>query len=340
MKQNTKKTIWFRAKISSLSNIFSRFTGWYSSIIKDTANNWYHLIYTLKHFKQSTIELGIYHLKQGNINDAIMRFMIVRKFCEPENDIVNYWLGISYYIKDNLPKALYYLAKTNSKNAQELTTMIKNIDGLDSIPPSILLTYRDATAIKRMTFWDDAAFNIPEILIHNICDVLEELPQDCNFLDIGSGFGEIGIAINNKTSEAYHLRGVDDVPIMLETLKHYHKDNKPLYDDVINQSVREFLINKSSSKYTAIISCDSLNFEKNLSNSFQEIHSLLKKDGYFALALQTSTQTRFLSSKNIFTYAKDSVMNQLNLAEFEILIIKDIDLDKYETYTLFICKPR
>ncbi len=64
-----------------------------------------------------------------------------------------------------------YIYESASKNAIELLQLITNKELIESIPESIVSTYKNATAIKNVTFWNDVAINLPNILVHDLFDV-------------------------------------------------------------------------------------------------------------------------------------------------------------------------
>ena len=76
-----------------------------------TRKNLHALQYNLKNFAEANINLGIYHLNNQNYNDAIFRFMLVDKFMRPNDPFVNYWMGWTYFLKNNHKKAIIHLEK-------------------------------------------------------------------------------------------------------------------------------------------------------------------------------------------------------------------------------------
>lgn len=71
-----------------------------------------NLRYKLSNLVESNLDLGAYHLRCRNYNNAIFRFKLVDKFLDPDNKLANYCLGWSYFIKQDYKQAINCLTKS------------------------------------------------------------------------------------------------------------------------------------------------------------------------------------------------------------------------------------
>ena len=69
----------------------------------------------LKDLKKTNYELGLYHLKQENYSDAIIRFKLI-KILFWNSIEANFYLGKIYFLQQNFNKSYYYLNKYQQDN--------------------------------------------------------------------------------------------------------------------------------------------------------------------------------------------------------------------------------
>lgn len=104
------------------------------------------LRYKLKNLAESNLDLGVYHLRCRNYNDAIFRFKLVDQFLDPDNKLANYWLGWTYFMKQDYNKSIVCLTKAEDVDEIGLLSFVKSIDSATSIPSTIHSMHRDIIA--------------------------------------------------------------------------------------------------------------------------------------------------------------------------------------------------
>lgn len=291
----------------------------------------------IKNFYATNLELGLYHLRLGNINDAIMRFMIIDRFIKPTDSAANYSLGWCYFFKNNYTKALKHLNLSREKNAKQFVDFINNCNSAQEVPEEIWQIRKDLTTRKELQKAGNYVANLPQDFIHELFNAMEELPKECAMLDLGCSGGFIGDAIDKKLQKNYHLTGVEDKEELLNNAKHLREDKRQVYDDLRQESINDFL-SKNKIKYDVVTSFNSLIFAKNLESYFKQINKALKIKGYFALLLPACNEGGWNPLRSEFIYEEKEVIKQLKLAEFDIVSIKEWKLNRINHYIAYICK--
>ena len=289
----------------------------------------------LRDLRSTNMSLAFYHLRQGNLNDAILRFKIIDIFISPSDEEVHYGFAWCYFLKGNYAKSMMHLKQSGARDASGLGYFLTNFESLDEVPETLWSEYRSITADAYNYKWIKQPVYLPKEFADCLFSKIEELPKECQILDLGCGSGLAGAAIDYKIQKNYHLTGVDNIAPLTKNIKNLREDKRKVYDEVINVSLRDF-ISSNVSKYDIITSFESLNFAKNLTPYLTKINKILNKNGYFALMLQTSKVEAWNTDQGCFIYKKDYVKEQLMVAEFKILDIKEVHFTKNNIYTIFI----
>lgn len=295
---------------------------------KKLRDNWHNL-------RGTNLDLAIYHMNNGNISDAILRLKILDFIISPNDEEVFGLLAFCYLAKGNKAKALDYINKTSEKHDPlGLKAFLTNND-LTEIPVQIHNEYRKICAELYIPKWRSYEIYIPKLFVTSLFAAIEELPARCKILDLGTSAGLIGAELDYKLEKNYSLTGVDNIK---ELTKHTKHGKRNLYDELLDLSVKEFLLQEHSKKYNIITSFCSLDFAKDLSSYFVKIKKILAVNGYFALLLQTDSKSYLNRAENNFVYVKSDIEKQLRLANFEILDIKGWRISRSIFYNIFIVK--
>lgn len=298
------------------------------SDFKNLRKNWHNL-------HNTNLDLAIYHMNNGNINDAILRLKILDFIISPNNERVFALLAFCYFVKGNKTRSLEYINKTSQKHDVFGLKHFLTHNDLAEIPEQIINEYRRICANIYIAKWHSYDIYIPKLFVSSLFKNIEELPASCSILDLGSSAGLIGAELDYKLEKNYTLTGVENVKELTKYTKH---NKRNLYDALLDLSVKEFLLQKHNKKYNIITSFCSLDFAKDLSCYFVQIKKILAEGGYFALLLQTDSQNYLNASGNNFVYIKSDIEKQLRLANFDILDIKGWRLSRNIFYNIFIVK--
>lgn len=291
----------------------------------------------MKNFYKTNLDLGLYHLHRGNLNDAIMRFKIVDRFISHKDSEANYWLGWCYFLKNNYPQALKHLENSREQDTAQFVSFIKNYDSASEIPPKIWQKHKDLTTYSELQKAGNYVINLPRDFVRELFDAMEELPKECSMLDLGCSGGFVGSAIDDKLQKNYHLTGIEEGEELLKNARYLREDKRKVYDDLRHESIEEFL-GSNKTKYDVVTSFNSLTFTKGLESYFKQIYKAIKVGGYFALLLPARQTAGWNPLKSEFIYTEEEIARQLKLAEFDIVSIKEWKLNRMINYITFICK--
>lgn len=320
---------------SCLSGI-TQIPSWFKQQLFCLFNDIKNIRYSLKNLASSNMDLGIYHMQNGNFRDAIFRFKLVKRFFEPGNKIVRYRLGWVYFLKQDHKNAVIQLAKAEQEDEVNLLAFIKSIDSAQYIPSNIYSLYRDLTAQLFIDKFNSNVVNIPKNLVLELNTNITDLPENYDILELGSNVGLLGNELQKRMQEQCSITAVETSSRMLELQNLYFPDRQ-LYDAIIHNPIGEFLENNSK-QYDIITSLDGLTFAKNLQETFANIFATLKPKGYFACVIGSSTATQLANSCSEFTYNSQKISVLLHDIGFNILSFKEINLEIKNNYAIFICR--
>lgn len=292
----------------------------------------------LDDLRGSNINLAWYHIKQGNIADAIFRFKIIDKLIAPNDREVYYGLGWCYFFKRDKEKAIDYLNKAQDLDKIGLKSFLENSSEVTEAPAKILEEYRRITAQDYIKKWLSYPKYLPRIFAKELFAFIDELPKNCQILDLGCSCGFIGAEMDELLQKNYTLTGVDNIEELTAYTKLIREDKVRVYDKLLNMSTKQFLSRAADEKYNIIVSFQSMDFAKNLDLYFSRISRILERNGHLAILMQTTTQTTWDPWECHFIYSSDEVEKKLKLAELEILDIKEWRFSKTATYKMFIAK--
>jgi SAM-dependent methyltransferase len=285
----------------------------------------------LKNISDSNIELGIYHLKNGNYRDAIFRFKLVEKYLDPNNKLACYWLGWAYLLKQDYKSSIVNLTKAEGEDKVNLLEFVKTIDTAGYVPMPIHELYRDIKASSLVSKFASDAYDIPKMLILELNAAISSIPEEYNILEIGSNVGLLAYEINKRMQEKFYLTATEISEQMIKLQK------PDLYDKVLQVSVNEFLL-KTKQKYDIVCSLDGFAFASDLSTIFHNVFFVLNQGGYFAFLVRSSQKNSFSNIMLEFSYNNKQLLNLLKETGFEVLSSKEFTLEIKNNYSIFVCK--
>lgn len=298
--------------------------------------NFYKLQYNLKNFAEANITLGIYHLNNQNYNDAIFRFMLVDKFLRPNDPFVNYWMGWTYFLKNNHKKAIIHLEKGKEEDKIGLLKFIKTISNVTKVPSEIYSICRGMIMEDIIDKFFNKSYDLPKNLIIQLVGTIDKLPEKYSILEIGSNVGLTGQEIQKRMHDGFSLTGVESSIEMIKLQERCGRDLS--YNRVINLPIEEYLIESKGEKYDVILSIDGFSNNSELSDAFKHMTNLLSDEGYFAFALRTSNSIKFSEKYLEFSYDKDYIKQILKSCGLKIIVDLDLGLLMKDDYCIFICK--
>jgi predicted TPR repeat methyltransferase len=283
----------------------------------------------------SNIELGIYHLGQGNYRDAAFRFKLVEKYLDPKNKKANYWLGWLYFIKSDYKNAIVSLNKAGDEDTAGLLNFIKSIDDVQTVPAAIQALYRDINAHKFAEIFSSGMENLIQTMILELNKVASDIPPEYQILELGSNIGLLGYEVNKRMQEKFHFTSTEISDKLIELQSIFYPDKK-IYNEVIKISIDEYL-DKTRKKYNIIFSVDDFSFTRNLNPIFNDIFKTLNNKGYLVFALPQSKSNIFSGKLLDLSYNHADILDRLQKSGLKLISCKEFNLETQCIYTIFVC---
>lgn len=306
----------------------------------------YQLKMHLKDFKnrlnnltETNYNLGLYHLHNKNLNDAIIRFKLIEMFFNPNDSKANYMLGWAYFLKNNPKKAIYYLKKSNHKDKDTLLNFLENINICIDIPNEIWLNTREFISDYYVGKFNSNTLHLPYNFIKKTVSSITNLPDKYSILELGANIGLCGYEVTKRFPDSFNLVGIEISQKMIDLIHEYHNNYK-IYDKLICSSVSEFL-SKTEDKFDVVLSFCGLAFTRNLTDYFNKIQNLINTNGYFAFCLPISNKTEFSLIRKEFVYNANEVKKLISESSiFTLLHFDEVILTINNRYAIFVCAAK
>jgi|GEM_PF-703567 len=293
----------------------------------------------------TNISLGKYHLECGHINDAIIRFRIAQFFFDKENSEINYWLGWCYFIKGKYEKASICLKGANDFDKIKLGNFIEQCDTLEEVPKDIWEQLSEITLFEENTKYSasdiyNKNINLPLEFVNFFLYSVQELPAKSRILDYGSGSGLVGSYLDYKIDKEYKITALESKEVCLKYAKTLRGERGFVYDQTQNASLYGPLKSLKDKKYDIFFCFDSLRFTKKLHHYFKAFHNSLDRSGYLAIMLPSSQATHWNKKMKSYSYNTNEVLEQIKLAKFDIVDIKELSLNRQNKYLFVVAQKK
>lgn len=291
------------------------------------------LLSKLQNVADSNLKLGLFHLEEGNINDAILRFKLVNKYLSTGNKTASYWLGWCYIIKQQFHKAEQYFCQNGEH--PELVKLTANIKNIPHITSDICAVRRNIQPIDFIDKFSSQEHNLAQIMVKNFVK-LANLPTEYRILELESGPGWLSQELKLRLQGHFHFTSTESCDKLIEMQQYLYPDKK-WPDLMINDSVEEYILTEDK-RYDAIFSLDGFARNSNLEEFFTSIYDLITDHGYFSFAIRISENTHLSTKLLEYSYKEAQITTILRNNEFTILYNQQFMLENKNTYNIFICR--
>lgn len=281
---------------------------------KDSISDFFHHFQILK---EANISLGKYHILQGNMKDADLRFYITDKVFAPNNPENLYWYSWSKILQKDYASALRILKEDNIYDKIGLYNYIANMSSVSEIPTAIIDEYNALTNNYRDNRYFSDKVNLFEKFTQEIVKFIPEFNKTEN---------------EKEQAAPYTILDVGSYPAWTEELSQF----LPESSIIRNISLDE--ISNVGEKYNLVLAFDSLSYTIKMGESLQKMKQALSAGGIFAVLLPKAPLTKLDPSLNSFLFYIQYLTDQLELAQFEILSISSVALDKMREFHIIIAK--
>ena len=291
--------------------------------------------FKLRDIPGTNYDLGLLHMKRGNISDAIMRFRMVI-FLSPKKVDSYYNLGRCLIMsgdndnaKTQFEKALYIDDKF--AEAKYMLEKLQDPSGVKKIPTKIIkdIVENLEERAKNEKENNSSAKSLINAAINNI----EDKNPHLKVLDLGAGSGECG-KILRKKGLIKEITAVDISTKKIKKLVNKKIDGENIYNSTEESEIRDYL-SKNKSKFDLITANLSLKYIGGLSDVAKYITKGLNKNGVFAFSVEedefeddNEIGYRIDLKNDCFYYSKEYIKNIFSTEGLKELEIKNILLYK------------
>jgi predicted TPR repeat methyltransferase len=251
----------------------------------------------LSDLAKTNLDLAIYHLQMGNVNDAILRFKLVKKYSKETNNSLLFYLGRCYLAKkkNQLAKEFFeeYLATKDKKFIEEtkysLQIIADKTEKIDSLPGYII-------NLKNNQFfhnYKESYWHKDLELDKKLTDYLEEQHQffDTHILDIGCYTPQ---SLHKFTSlhDCKYILGIANKQII--NIDRFLDEKKTVYNkflkkDYVDLTSTNFKLNV---KFHIIFALDICKFKPNFEKVLLKLMPNLEDHGVIIISCKTSEDVK------------------------------------------------
>ena len=285
----------------------------------------------LKNLEETNYELGIYHLKNNNISDALLRFNLLQLFkCRRPG--LFYYIAHCYMDQFKYEKADKYIGLYYQSGDKEFIDEVEYFrllidkQEISKIPLSLIADKFDQLSeefnIKKNK--NAPQILITEALIKTINSSAKTVAN--NVLDIGCGTGIVGqILREERLTNA--IVGIDISKKMIEQAGRRFFDKKKVYSKLINEDAINWLSNNQSREnYDVIVLSDFITFHSNIAHLLQLLNTVSYSQTILALNFKKSknADVEFVHKLGEFRYNPEVVKSYFHNNAWKILSEENI----------------
>jgi hypothetical protein len=288
--------------------------------------------HNLGNLRDANMNLAYHHMKMGNLKDVILRCLIITKFVNSKDEEAYNLMAVAYYLLGNIDKAKKNIILAGDFGNEDFKDFIeKPQEDIDSIPLEIFAQYRNYNISDYIEDKNGIYTTLSNKLVDELFEHIEEIDENCKILDINSTAGAVFEAIKTRIGQELNITSLESSEKMREYLKDFSYDKILDYQD----------LKQVSDKYDIAISVLGFEYLKNISAAISSLRSKMKTNSLLALSLRLSVgkESYLNKERNAFIYEQDFLVNELNLADFEIISIKEVVISANK-YALIICSKK
>ena len=293
-------------------------------------------LYKKKNIVEANMNVGVHHLRKGNINDAVFRFYLVSKFLDMKNKKALYLLSWAYFLKGDVKKSIAAIENCKEEDSVGLKDYLINYKSCDLVPAKIVDKYQDFTYNYIYARYFSKTISLSKSFVDSLLMHIKVLSKDFKILDLGCKSGLIGVELDYVIKKKYIIHGIESNRTLSRKAEEVSNTSKvKIYDEIIEIEIDSYL-DKVNLQYDSVIVFDSLSYTKDLKTPLTKVKNILKKAGCLILLLKKADTTQISDDLVSFEYREDYVISQLSSAGFSIHSVKIYKIRKHEEYFVIV----
>ncbi|NDB81476.1 MAG: hypothetical protein EB127_01815 [Alphaproteobacteria bacterium] len=294
-------------------------------------------IYHLSILKEANVSLGKFHLQNGNLTDAVIRFTIIDKLFAPKDPENLFWLGFTFMAQKKYAKALKLL-ENNPHDKIGLAYYIANMSSIGKIPKEISQEYE---AVFRKIKYERYYTHQVNLFERFTSAILPLLPSKKKTLN--DKYAALEIYSNPFWAEEFSkflpnnsaLDALNFNPEVAGIAKSYNSKANIYREIFLSEDIASASLKY---KYDFVVAFDSLSRSTDLSAAFKVVKSLLVPNGFFAFVLPKGDKVTIEPNMNHFVYSKDYIQENLKIANLHIANLVTVSITKAQQYFIIIAR--
>lgn len=298
----------------------------------------------LRTLENTNLNLALFHLHHGNINDAIMRLKMLL-LMRSKIPVLHYYLMQCYELLYKNKLALKHLEKYTATGdqsfAKELIYYKKLLTehSADYIPTSVIKIYADVIASSKNRL---IAKN--QEMQHLLFDAMQDYLKahyilfQYKIIEIGCGNGGVGVLIKNSALQA-HITALEISSNMLKVAWSRTLKEQKVYDAKFNKTLNAFIKNIATQKhmkYDIVLISEQLKMDPRCLKKIAMLQKICHNQTFIGVIFQCCYEDNIMFSckSREFLYNPEYIKHCFEEAGWKVAVSNTKNVEKYSICTM------
>lgn len=264
----------------------------------------------------TNFELGLYHLRLGNISDAVFRFKLVC-WLRPGHAEAHYYLAKSLILiakNEAAKKAIDAALSIRSPwpEAQFIAEKLTSPSKINAVPPSVIKEHIQLAHHRSVGLSPHSSGlkKRARVVIKNILSHIQDTNPKLEVLELATTKGIYGIQLQEQQLSSL----IDATTAFYSDLSALTFANKPIYRNTISSLPDDYLQEPSTEHYHVIIADRAFDYSPDLSLIFNQLDRRLHPQGIAAVIIRihsSDSPRLFNITTDTFTFSSPAVSSAI-----------------------------